>query len=162
MSEPVELVNGVHVARASALVGLGRLADAVVPLQDFLASPTRGPDVETCRAQLAVALARLERWTEVEPVVAQLRESHTDEELYSSTIEYLAEAAYSKNQNDLAESLFQELANSDRSPRVSCTRPVGPGVAEVAAAGRCDSSRRPRSNNCCSGFPIVRSLPRRP
>ena len=117
MSEPVELVNGVHVARASALVGLGRLADAVVPLQDFLASPTRGPDGETCRAQLAVALSRLERWTEVEPVVAQLRESHTDEELYSSTIEYLAEAAYSKNQNDLAESLFQELANSDRSPQ---------------------------------------------
>jgi TolA-binding protein len=117
MSEPAELVNGARAARASALVELGRFADAVAPLQDYLTSPTLGPDVEQCRAQLAVVLSRLERWTEVEPVVAQLRESHADEELYSSTIEYLAEAAYGKNQNDLAESLFQELANSDRSPQ---------------------------------------------
>jgi tetratricopeptide (TPR) repeat protein len=79
--EPAELVDGVHVARASALMGLERFAEAVEPLQTYLASSTRGADVDRCRAQLAVALARLDRWSELEPVVAQLRGSQADTEL---------------------------------------------------------------------------------
>jgi ABC-type transport system substrate-binding protein len=71
---------------------------------------------EKCRAQLAVALARLGRWTEVEPVMAKLRESRTDEAVYLSTAEYIAEAAYGQNQDDLAEAMFRELASCERSP----------------------------------------------
>ena len=118
--EPAELVDGVHVARASALMGLERFAEAVEPLQTYLASPTRGADVDRCRAQLAVALARQDRWSELEPVVAQLRASQADNELYWSTIEYLAEAASNKNETALAETLFAELAaNDEASPHAA-------------------------------------------
>ena len=113
VGEPAELVDGVLVARAAALIGLERYAEAVVPLQAYLASPTRGADIDRCRARLAIALAQLDRWSEVEPVVAQLRESHADNELYWSTIDYLADVAC-RNKTALAETLFAELAQRTR------------------------------------------------
>ncbi|MHB0959610.1 MAG: tetratricopeptide repeat protein [Pirellulaceae bacterium] len=117
VDEPAELADGVHVARASALIGLERFADAVEPLQAYLRSPTRGADVDRCRAQLAVALAHQDRWNEVESVVAELRASHTDNDLYLSTIEYLAERGSRQNQMALAETLFGFLAQEDSAPQ---------------------------------------------
>ncbi len=120
--EPAEFVQGVRVARAAALVALGRLADAVTPLQEYLAAVSSAPDapddpdVERCRAQLAVVLTRLGQWEDVESVLAQWRQSHADAQQYGSTILYVAEAAYSAQRNELAATLFQELADHGHSP----------------------------------------------
>ena len=116
LTQPRELVDGVLVARASALLGLGRFEDAVTPLQAYLHAQPSGPDAEKCRAQLAVTLARLGRWPESEELFAQLRDDHADEHLYLSTVEYLAEAAYSSRLKTLAEKLFRELAHEENPP----------------------------------------------
>lgn len=116
---PVELVHGIRIARASALVASGRLAEAVTPLQAILASASEGPEVEKCRAQLAVVLARLERWAELPPLLEPLRAERTDDALYWSTVAYLAEAAYTGKQDALAEQLFRELAGHDGAPELA-------------------------------------------
>jgi len=114
--QPAEFVNNLHVARASALVALGRFADAVTPLEAYLAALPAGPDATKCRAQLAVALAHLGRWKEVETVVQQFGDSQADPALYVSTIEFVAESALSANRLELAESLFRQLADRSVTP----------------------------------------------
>ncbi len=110
VTEPRELVEGIQVARASALLALERYEQAIEVLQVYLASETAGVDREKCRAQLAVTCARLDRWAEAERVFSQLQREHQDQTLYLTTIEYLSELAFSKERRDLAERLYRELA----------------------------------------------------
>ena len=109
---PAELVDGVRVARAAALLGLERYAEAVEPLETYLASPTSRADVERCRAQLVVVLARLERWEKIDPVLDALRAEHDDNDQYDSTLEFLAESASGKGQRERARNWFAELGTT--------------------------------------------------
>ncbi len=114
--EPRGLANGVHVARASALLELERYEPAVEALQRCLAADPNGPDAEKCRAQLAVTCARLERWQETQHVFEQMRRHHEDQQLYLSSLEYMAETAYDHGQRDLAKLIYGELAR-DANPQ---------------------------------------------
>jgi TolA-binding protein len=108
--EPKELVAGVHAARASAHLGLEQYELAIQSLHLYLTTQPQGPDAEKCRAQLAVTCARLGRWSEVQRVFAQMQQSEHDQQLYLSSLEYMAEAAYSGGQRELAAEMFRELA----------------------------------------------------
>lgn len=109
IQSPAELVDGVRVARAAALLGLERYAEAVEPLQTYLQAPTSRADVERCRAQLVVVFARLERWNDIDPVLDAFRGEHQDNDLYESTLEYLAESAGGKGQRERGRTWFAEL-----------------------------------------------------
>lgn len=114
---PPALLDGVRVARASALVGLERYQKALPHLRDYLESQPEGPDAARCRAHLAVALARLERFDESAAALQQLEVRHPGHALLLPTIEFVAEAAYRGKQIDLARRLFTILARDANPPR---------------------------------------------
>jgi cellulose synthase operon protein C len=58
------LADGVRVAQAAALVGRERFEEALPLLKQYLQSQPGGADAPKCRAQLVVALAKLERLDE--------------------------------------------------------------------------------------------------
>jgi TolA-binding protein len=109
--EPRELVDGILVARASALIGLKQYAKAVVPLRVYLDSQPNGADAAKCKAQLAVSLAKLGRWDEAAEAFYRMREDQLDATLYLPAVEYMAEAAYGAERRTLARELFAALAD---------------------------------------------------
>jgi TolA-binding protein len=107
---PPELLDGVTVARASALIGLKQYAKAIDPLQGYLASQPDGADAAKCKAQLAVALAKLGKWDEAAAAFYRMREDRVDAALYLPAVQYMAEAAYGAEHRELARELFAALA----------------------------------------------------
>jgi TolA-binding protein len=111
-----ELIDGVNVARASALIGLKRFDEAIVPLQAYLKSQPNGPDATKCRAQLTAALAETGKFEEAEDVLAELGRLDADQNVYLSTTRYLADTALARNQTELAQRLFKLLARDGNPP----------------------------------------------
>jgi TolA-binding protein len=105
-----ELADGARVARAAALLGLERYQDAVPLLQAYLASQPDGPDAAKCRAQLVVALVKLERLADASAAHELLAQKNSNHPHYLPTTEFLAEAAYAAEDKDLARRLFTQLA----------------------------------------------------
>ncbi|MBM4090857.1 MAG: tetratricopeptide repeat protein [Planctomycetes bacterium] len=116
VDEPRELAEGAQLLRGTALLSLERFAEAVEPLQAYVNAHPDGADAAKCRARLAIALARLQRWPDVRQVFEQLRSGEIDGELYYSTVDFLAEAAYAQRQLELAETLYGELAKEGSPP----------------------------------------------
>lgn len=108
-----DLSNGIATARAAALFALERYADSVAPLRLCLQQDPAGVNAEKCRAQLAVALARLSNWDDVQRVWEEMRDRDLGGTWYLPTVEHLAELAAAQEQTELAARLFQDLADGD-------------------------------------------------
>ncbi len=110
---PKELLDGAQVARASAYIGLKQYARAIAPLQTYLSSQPDGSDADKCKAQLAVALARLGKWDEAATAFYRMRDDQVDAALYLPAVQYMAEAAYGAERRELARELFAALADDN-------------------------------------------------
>ncbi|MCU0961056.1 MAG: tetratricopeptide repeat protein [Pirellulaceae bacterium] len=116
---PADLVRGVQVARATALVNLGRYAEARAPLEASVATAATREEADQCRAQLVLALARSQQWVEAEQTLAQLRQSAPGAAWYLATLECVAELAYRQHELPLARSLFDELSRAADAPEAA-------------------------------------------
>jgi TolA-binding protein len=110
---PPQLLDGAQVARASAYIGLKQYAKAIEPLHAYLNSQPEGPDAAKCKAQLAVALARLGKWDEAAAAFYRMRDDQVDATLYLPAVQYMAEAAYGAERRELARELFAALAEDN-------------------------------------------------
>jgi TolA-binding protein len=120
---PSSLQDGASVARASALVALGRHEEALPELRDYLLSQPDGPDAARCWAHLAVSLAKVDRLDDAAEAFDELSRRQDSRELLLPTALYLAESAHRARKLDLAQRLFTLLAR-DGNPE------------ELAAKGR--------------------------
>ncbi len=142
VSEPAELVSGVHVARATCLTAMERFEEAIAALHRYLTLAPEGPDAEKCRAQLGVTCARLEQWPEAERVFRQMQRQHDDLPLYLNSLRYMAETAYGHGQRELAAQLFRELARDGHPAEFVAQGISGLAWLEFNAAGLAGSAQQ--------------------
>lgn len=105
-----ELMAGVSMTRATALFNLERYDEAVEAYRGYLQHLPDGADAAQCRAQLAISLAKLNRFEESKESFDQLVTSYPDDSLIAPTAQIVAEAAYARKQWNVARALFPHLA----------------------------------------------------
>ncbi|MCO6457168.1 MAG: tetratricopeptide repeat protein [Pirellulaceae bacterium] len=118
-----DLAAGLLITRASALTGLRRYAEAVGPLEQYLADHPQGADSQRCRARLTVALAQEKRFDDAQRVLDELRAASEDSTedstedasngrgLLRETGLFLADALLQAGRYKQARSLFEQLAD---------------------------------------------------
>ncbi|HEX5442704.1 MAG TPA: tetratricopeptide repeat protein [Pirellulales bacterium] len=106
-----ELQVDVLRARAMALMGLERFADARSVIEALLAAQPDGETVVWAKAELAVCLARLGQLDHAKAVYAELSEQSQDAVILPATRLALAEAAMAKNDFAWSSELFAKLAS---------------------------------------------------
>jgi len=120
-----------RVARASALLPLQRYAEAVAPLESYLAEAPTG------REHLAVALAELSRWDKADRTHAAL--SPNDSDRYYAVTLRLADKALAGEQHARARRYYRIVA--DAGDRVD-TRQSERALAALAFLDRNDSTQQ--------------------
>lgn len=98
-------------ARAMALMGLERFADARATIEALLAAQPDRATVVWAKAELAVCLARVGQLDHAKAVYADLAEQSQDAGILPATRLALAEAAVAKNDFAWAADLFAKLAS---------------------------------------------------
>jgi len=109
-----------QLTHGSILVAMKRYADAVEPLQAFLAGEPDGtqpsgeePDIDSrvkARGELAICFARTDRLDEAKKLYAELLQEFPTHELIGPTTEQLAEAAYDAGDARWSVELFNRLS----------------------------------------------------
>lgn len=104
-----DLAAMIHAARGAALIGLERFADALEPLNAYVAAKPQGGEAAKCRAQAIVALVRLDRIEEADESYRAYRKAHAKDAGFAATTLLVAEAAYARGRYVWAAELFALL-----------------------------------------------------
>ena len=110
-----QLLADARLARASLLMKLKRFADAVSPLEAFLADNSEGNRAVKGRGNLAICYAKTDRLGEAKKLHAELTEEYPNHQLIEPITQQLAEAAYDAGDVLWSGKLFAWLANNSRS-----------------------------------------------
>lgn len=110
-----ELQSALAIARATALVGLGRSHESVDHLRKYLELEPSGVHVLRARADLAVALTQDEKWSQADLAAKELVENHVEQEITWATLYYMAESALKQDQLELAKDWFFLLSEKGSS-----------------------------------------------
>ena len=139
------LNDNVQMAIATSLVSREQYADAIKPLETFLATPRKDVGGEKARTALAICLAQSHRADEAVRVLNELKEIYPDSKALASTTFRVAEAAYAADDYASAAKLFAQLAD-DSNPNEMiakglsglgwCHYQTGDNEAAEAAFGR--------------------------
>lgn len=103
-------------AQATALVALGKYAEAVAPLQAYLEAHQEGDEAAWGRAELAIALARCKQPEKARQAYAELLSRHAESKLIAPTTIALAEAALAAGDSSWSAELFASLARDGNTP----------------------------------------------
>lgn len=103
-------------AQATALVALGKDAEAVAPLRAYVAAHAQGDEAAWGRAELAIALARCQQWEQAKQTYAELLSQHAGHKLIPPTAAALAEAALAAEDKTWSAELFASLARDENPP----------------------------------------------
>lgn len=141
LAEEAELRGGLLVARASALIGLKRYADAVEPLRRYLATLPQGPDAAESAARLCVSLAESGDLAGAVAAHEKFRGQFRSDPLFLPTTEYLAERLLGDNQPDKARELFTVLSESGNPPDFVAKGLKGIGKAQMKSGKSEDSAK---------------------
>ncbi|MBX7166504.1 MAG: tetratricopeptide repeat protein [Pirellulales bacterium] len=95
---------------ASLLVADGKFAEALVPLKSYLEQRPNGDQAASCRAQLAVCLAKTDQLPAAREAFAQFDALQPPEEILLPAVRQLAEAAEAAHGDDWAAELYGRLA----------------------------------------------------
>ncbi|HEY2827095.1 MAG TPA: tetratricopeptide repeat protein, partial [Pirellulales bacterium] len=121
------LNDQVQLARANSLLAREKYAEAIVPLQIYLATPRKDAGAENARSALAISLATVGRIPEAQQALADLKSNHPGCTLIPSTTERVAQSAYAAELFKIAGPLFKELAADGNPPEL-----VSKGLAGAA------------------------------
>ncbi|MAD80340.1 MAG: hypothetical protein CMJ50_05775 [Planctomycetaceae bacterium] len=105
------LNDGLRVARASALMALGRYEQAIDPLRAYVAAHPRGADSVDCHAKLIVALGETGQWYSAAESFDWFRNRHPESVALQTTGMFLADLALAQGMHDVAEPLYRFLAD---------------------------------------------------
>ena len=139
------LNDNVQMAIATSLVSREQYADAIEPLETYLATPRKDIGGEKARTALAICLAQNHRAEEAVHVFNELQEVYPDSKAIASTTFRVAEAAYAAADYASAAKLYSQLAD-DSNPNEMiakglsglgwCHYQAGENEAAEAAFGR--------------------------
>ena len=96
--------------QGSLLMSLGKFAEAVPPLQAFLAEKPGGESEAEALTGLAICLARTRDLSAAKKIYGELIEKHPDNPLVAAATEQLSEAAFAADDPAWAEELSRRLA----------------------------------------------------
>ena len=105
-----DLQSALAIARATALVGLGRAEESIYHLQKYLELQPTGVHALRSRADLAVALTQGKKWQSANRVAAELVDKHAEQEITWATLYYMAETAFNAKQMEPAQTWFSLLS----------------------------------------------------
>ena len=111
----------------SSLMASEKFAEAIAPLEVALKGPIDSAALPSCRAQLAICLARLGRLDEAKATYAAFLREHADHELVLPTTKHLAEAAYAAGDQEWSSGLFSKIADEGEA-----TKTVAGGLSGLA------------------------------
>lgn len=109
-SSDLRLRSDAQLAQASMLLAGRRFAEAVAPLESFLASRPKGDAAAKGLGQLAICYARTGQIDRAKKLYVQMIADYPQHELLAPTTEQLAEAAYDAEEKEWADKLFGWLA----------------------------------------------------
>jgi len=124
-----DLYGGVQLARAMALAGLNRRAEAIEPLQKYLATGPAGEEALACRLQLIDALIQDSRLDEALQVYSQITGQDAHQPFYLEATHRLAEAALGAGKHEEAMRLFGLLTRDGQPPEAAAKGWAGLGWA---------------------------------
>jgi len=130
LPEHQDLYGGVRLAQAMALAGLNRPADAVEPLQEYLAAQPQGAESAACRVQLIDALLQCDRLDDALRAHAEMPDRALAEPAFAAATHRLAEAAFVAGKNDQAIRLFGVLVQGGQTPEWASKGWLGLGWAQ--------------------------------
>lgn len=111
VSHDSEFKASVSIAKATALIGLGRNIDATPYLQQYLDIEPSGAQAARARSELAIAYARDQQWDLAKIAFDDLQQKHVDDPLVFETASIFAESAYKAKNHRFAESYYEILAD---------------------------------------------------
>lgn len=137
--ENQELYGGVQLARAMALAALNRRAEAIEPLQRYLATGATGENADACRLQLTEALLLDNRLDDALQVHAKITGQAAQDPRYAEATQRLIGALIQSNRLDEALQAHAKIAGqAAREPRYA---EATQRLAETAlAAGKYDEA----------------------
>ncbi len=106
-----QLKADAQLTRGTILLAMQRFADAVGPLENFLAAEPQGDTLVKARAELAICYARAGQIDKAKTLFEQVAAEHAHHKLLSPLTEQLAEAAYAAGDNEWSTALFARLKN---------------------------------------------------
>jgi len=115
-----EVSGGVRLAQALACTRLNRPADAIEPLQQYLAAQPAGPEAAACRIQLIQALMLSGRVGEALLIHREVADLQPPPAGFEAVTLQLAEAALEAGKYDDAAELFGVLAEERQPPEWAC------------------------------------------
>ncbi len=147
-----DLSDGLRVARASALLALGRHHEAIEPLQTFVAAHAVGTDSVDCHMKLIVALGETGQWYAAAESFELFRERHSNSSTLVTTATLLAELAMAEGVHDVAEPLFRFLAGDETSDSNPANENDAGEVPATPAAHAATAPPRPQVLSGLSGL----------
>lgn len=103
-----------YLVRAASLAAVGKHAQALEPLQAYLAARPDGAEAARCRAETALCHARLGNLDAARQAFSQLVDKHPSHETLGPTAEQLAELARTADDLAWARELYDRCAAEDQ------------------------------------------------
>ena len=111
-----ELKTDAERAQATALIALQKHAEAIAPLESYLAAHAQGETAAWGQAELAICLARTKQIDRAKQIFAQFASQHPGDMLIPPTTAALAEAALAAGEKPWSAELFAALAKAGNPP----------------------------------------------
>ncbi len=137
--EDRDLYGGVQLARAMALAGLNRQAEAIEPLRQYLATQPAGKDAAACRTQLLRVLTEENRLDEAMKIHSEMSGQKSEQPEYGEVTRKLAEALFAAGKHDEALRVFGLLVQDGQPPELAAQGWAGLGWAHFRA-GKMDAA----------------------
>jgi TolA-binding protein len=141
MLEPIlaesrgELKSDAERAQATALVALKRYAEAVVPIEAYLAAQPQGDGAAWALGELAICQARSKQLDRSKQTYGRLASEHPGSKLIPPTAAALAEASLAEGDKQWSADLFRSLTN-DGNPAEYVARGLSGVAWSQFAAGQ--------------------------
>ncbi len=127
------LNDKVQLSKGMSLAGCERYAEAIDPLQNYLATPQKDATADQARATLAICFAHTERLEEARRMVDELTAANPRSDLIVSTSLKVAETAAAAGQHEIAADMFAVLAGDENSSETVAQGLAGLGRAQLQA-----------------------------
>ena len=102
------LRTAIHLARATALSGMGRSEEAIPHFRAYL-DKAKEEETATARADLAIAYAKTKNWPQADEVLGKLRRQAPESDLLLKSAQFLAESALEEKEHRIAGMWFETL-----------------------------------------------------
>ncbi len=122
-----------ELTHGSLLLALRKYADAIAPLEAFLAGRPTGDAEVKARGELAICCARAGQIEKAKRLYAELIEKHPTHPLIAPTTEHLAEAAYDAGDAAWSAELSGRLAVAGASAQYAIKGKLGLGWSQFQA-----------------------------